>query len=261
MAIQTRSGAAWYPLDPRAEDVRAIDIAWSLSRVCRFGGHCSRTYTVLEHLVRCCDLALHSAGISDFLHDAPSSLHEVHRGALRHALLCLVHDAAEAYICDLPRPLKVQLAEYAPIEAKNDLACQVALAFGAMLTEHAAVKRVDNLMLSAEKDQLTLSQADGGLDWGSMPEWPRCSATDLSLPYWLMEEQGEEDMQGRDGATKAARAALLRMQESGLPSDEFAPRAGAWAEAVAELASLPLRQAWLRRLAALRSLCGLPVLP
>ncbi len=93
--IQTFTGKLFYPLDPRAQDIDLRDIAHSLSLQCRFNGHCSAFYSVAEHSVRV-SLAL------------PVDL----------ALWGLLHDAAEAYLGDLPRPIKGQMPSYRQAEAR-----------------------------------------------------------------------------------------------------------------------------------------------
>jgi len=81
--VQTYTGRQFWPLDPRPEDVDLRDIAHSLAMQCRFNGHCRRFYSVAEHSVL----------VSE---------------ALPHDLQAwgLMHDAAEAYIGDHPRPIK-----------------------------------------------------------------------------------------------------------------------------------------------------------
>lgn len=160
-AMQLHSGRPYYPLDPRPEDVDPDDVAVSLARMPRFNGHTTpRSYPVLEHLVRACDLSLFLDGWSPFETEripAPpadssprivngastSSLTEWLNGAARpkigsypasllrvarRALLCLVHDAAEHAIADVTRPLKVNLPDYQRAEVPNDRACYTALA-------------------------------------------------------------------------------------------------------------------------------------
>lgn len=83
--IQTYSGRMFWPLHPRVEDFCIEDIAVPLSRKCRFGGHCKNFYSVADH----------SVWVMDQLADHPP------------LKLCgLLHDAAEAYLVDLPRPVK-----------------------------------------------------------------------------------------------------------------------------------------------------------
>jgi hypothetical protein len=92
--MQTFMGARFYPCDPRAEDVDPLDIAHALSLLCRYGGHVDRFYSVAEHCV------LMSQAV-----------------APENALAALLHDATEAYVVDVPRPLKHALPEYQLIEA------------------------------------------------------------------------------------------------------------------------------------------------
>lgn len=81
--IGTHSGRKFYPFAPRIEDVDIADIAHSLARQCRFNGHCSAFYSVAEH----------SVNVSAVV--PPPD-----------ALWGLLHDAAEAYISDIVRPIK-----------------------------------------------------------------------------------------------------------------------------------------------------------
>lgn len=81
--IQTHSGRKFWPLDPRPGDVDVGDVAHALANVCRFAGHTKTFYSVGQH---CC-LA---AGLA----------------RPEHALYALLHDAAEAYLGDIPRPWK-----------------------------------------------------------------------------------------------------------------------------------------------------------
>lgn len=89
--IQTYTGARFYPLEPDAGLIRIEDIAHSLSMQCRYTGHTSRFYSVAEH-----SLILAK---------------EFHTG-WHYRLVALLHDAAEAYLSDIPRPLK-RLPEFA----------------------------------------------------------------------------------------------------------------------------------------------------
>lgn len=83
--LQTFTGKKFYPLDPRPEDINLDDIAHALSNICRYGGHASTFYSVAQHS---CLLADHFAG-NNIL-----------------AAKALLHDAAEAYLGDIVRPLK-----------------------------------------------------------------------------------------------------------------------------------------------------------
>ena len=81
--IQTYTGKKFYPLDPRPEEICIEDIAHSLSLQCRFAGHSVFHYSTAQHSIL-----------------VSSVLDRRHRA---HGLL---HDATEAYLVDLPRPIK-----------------------------------------------------------------------------------------------------------------------------------------------------------
>lgn len=91
--MQTYTGRRFYPLAPFSEDVHPADIAHALSLLCRYGGHVERFYSVAEH----CVLMSHAVPPED-------------------ALWALLHDATEAYVVDVPRPLKRSLPDYRAIE-------------------------------------------------------------------------------------------------------------------------------------------------
>jgi hypothetical protein len=78
----------FYPLDPREEDVCIEDIAHATSLMCRFAGHVRVFYSVAEHCRRVAELV---------------AKYERDRSIVLQAL---IHDAPEAYLVDIPRPLK-----------------------------------------------------------------------------------------------------------------------------------------------------------
>lgn len=81
--MQTASGKVFYPLAPRAEDIDVRDIAHHLSNQCRFGGAVREFYSVAQH-----------------------SVYVSHHVSPENAYVGLMHDWPEAYITDLPRPIK-----------------------------------------------------------------------------------------------------------------------------------------------------------
>lgn len=98
--IYTYSGVSFSPLSPSVDDISSMDIAHALSYMCRANGHFSGFYSVAQHCLSCVEEARL-------------------RGLPRHIqLACLLHDASEAFISDITRPVKRQLHEYAVIEKR-----------------------------------------------------------------------------------------------------------------------------------------------
>ena len=92
--IYTYTKKLMNPLDPKVEDISIFDIAHALSFLTRANGHIKHFYSVAQHSINCC---LEAKG----------------RGApLKIQLGCLLHDAPEAYISDVIRPIKKQLHAY-----------------------------------------------------------------------------------------------------------------------------------------------------
>lgn len=96
--ITTYTGVDFYILDPRAEDVRDLDIAHALSLMCRANGHFTRFYSVAQHCLNCLQEAK-ARGLDK-----------------RLQLAVLIHDASEAYISDITRPVKQYLPTYIDYE-------------------------------------------------------------------------------------------------------------------------------------------------
>lgn len=87
-SIITASGKQFDIIRPQADQIDLYDIARSLSHVCRYNGHLPTFYSIAEHSVRVADWLAHK-GTSPLVQ-----------------LTGLLHDAAEAYVGDLIRPLK-----------------------------------------------------------------------------------------------------------------------------------------------------------
>ena len=129
--IGTFSGLRFWPLDPDPAKILIEDIAHALGHLCRFGGHSSKFYSVAEHSVHVSQLCLPE-----------------------HALWGLLHDASEAYLVDLPRPLKL-LPEFAPYrEAERRLQRVIAVRFGLQPDQPASVAEADDTMLWIEAHSL-----------------------------------------------------------------------------------------------------------
>ena len=129
--LQTFSGRKFWPLDSIPEDIYIEDIAHALSLICRFGGHCSEFYSVAQHSV------LVAGAVTQ-----------------EHKLWALLHDATEAYLGDIVRPLKhsQQLLPYRQIETA--LMHCICLRFGMLPMMPQEVKYADNCMLLTEKREL-----------------------------------------------------------------------------------------------------------
>lgn len=131
--ITTYTGIPFYPLDPRLEEVATIDIAHALSLLCRANGHFRYFYSVGQHSLNCSKEA-EARGLSE-----------------RVQLGCLLHDASEAYISDLTRPVKRELIEYLEIEEQLQEFLYRAYGLGDLTpAERAQINEIDDNMLKLE---------------------------------------------------------------------------------------------------------------
>lgn len=145
--MQTYSGR-FYPLDPRPEEFEIRDIALSLSRINRYNGHNDAALNVAQHSVVCSRLARKD---------------KMGRAVERYMLM---HDATEAYVGDMVRPLKSVIPQFKEIEAKVWEAC--VKRFDIEMVDHDIVKYYDNLACAWEKRDLCTSYEH----WPFMPKVP-----------------------------------------------------------------------------------------
>jgi len=161
-SIQTASGIYFDLLAPRVADVSILDIARALSQINRYTGHTRAPYSVAEHSVRASRLV-----------------------DPQYALVALLHDAHEAYVGDVSRPLKAVMPIYREIELGVQLV--VLEAFGLETWIPTQVKWADRYMLAWERRDLMLEQ-----------ETPWAATADIEVKYaprldpWTADEAMEQ---------------------------------------------------------------------
>jgi hypothetical protein len=126
--IQTYSARKFWPMDPRPEEVHIEDIAHSLALQCRYAGHCLRFYSVAEHSVL---MARHLAPLGPYV-----------------AMWALLHDASEAYLVDVPRPVKPFLDGY--VAAEKAVMDVIARRFGLSIVMPSDVHSADGQIIADE---------------------------------------------------------------------------------------------------------------
>lgn len=163
-SIRTFSGKLVRPLALAPDDVLLVDIAHALSNQCRYSGHCPRFYSVAEHSVYVAD------------HVPPE-----------HRRWGLLHDAAEAYLVDLPSPLKRAVGFGLYREAEQRAMLVIAEKFRLDWPEPQSIRDADQRMLVTE--QVAFWRNDVVLD----PDAPapyddvvfRIAQPDKIAPYFL----------------------------------------------------------------------------
>lgn len=141
--METYTGKYVTPLDLKYEDISILDIAHHLSLLCRFNGACREFYSVAQH----------SVVIASMVPDGSR-------------LAALLHDASEAYMADVIRPIKYSILELKLIEDRIEI--RILAKFKCFGADWEAIKRADNIMLATEARDL-MKRADG---W-HLPEPPR----------------------------------------------------------------------------------------
>lgn len=131
--IRTFSGMWIEVFDPKPEHILIEDIAHALSNQCRFGGHLPKFYSVAMHSILCAELV-----------------------PREHKLGALLHDASEAYLLDVPKPIKNRLTNY--VEIEDRLMQVIADKFGFEWPLAPEIKKADTEMLSMEWNGLVLER-------------------------------------------------------------------------------------------------------
>lgn len=131
--IMTHSKKMFDPLRPKAELVDIEDIAHSLAMLCRANGHFKSFYSVGQHCINCAKEAK-ARGYSE-----------------RLQLACLLHDASEAYLSDVTRPVKAELPRYLEIEEPlQEMLWNIWLDAPLTEIERAQVFQIDDVILLHE---------------------------------------------------------------------------------------------------------------
>lgn len=129
------------PVEEMVHNISIQDIATSLSKTCRYGGHSLHFYSVAEHSVL-----------------VARALEKAYPHYPDLAMYGLLHDASEAYIRDLPGPFKATMSnhgEYAHMERK--IQCAVYRHEGLDYPSFGwryIVNTVDELIYAAEQPAL-----------------------------------------------------------------------------------------------------------
>lgn len=124
--------------NPEAFDFVIDDIAHGLSQTCRYGGQCEVPYNVAQHSIMVSRMV-----------------------PLELAMPALLHDASEAYMCDIPKPLKMLLPDYAKIEARLEMA--LFRKFGLPWPMDPLIKAADILSCHIEQANITKTAVDPSL--------------------------------------------------------------------------------------------------
>jgi uncharacterized protein len=140
--IDTASGVRLDLDNPRSEDIRIEDVAGGLSKICRFGAQPLEYYSVAQHALLVRRLVMEA-------------------GYPQLALAALHHDSHEAYLCDIPTPLKSKISADTDVydEACDTLDRVIAEAFGFEWPEQGsleqrAIKHADKYALLIEAARL-----------------------------------------------------------------------------------------------------------
>jgi len=170
--FQTYTAKVFRPKEPESELVCIEDIAHHLSNICRYNGACRSFYSVAQHSVL------------------------VSRIVPREdALWGLLHDAGEAYIGDMVRPLKIHMLEFQKVE--EGVMKAVCERFGLNPKQPASVTKADMTILATEKRDLC---REAPIPWGiehiapittTISPWPPQKAKEIFLEEFRNLFEGE----------------------------------------------------------------------
>lgn len=146
--ITTYTGKHFNPTQPDPDLIRIQDIAHALSLICRGNGHVQTFWSVGQHCI-CCAKEAAARGLSD-----------------RMVIACLLHDASECYMSDVPTPFKKELPEYQAQE-EHLLRMIYEKFLGSDLTsgEQAQLNEIDHAMLWYDLENLL-----GEVQYGEIPD-------------------------------------------------------------------------------------------
>ncbi len=131
--IITYTKTRFSPLSAKEEDINIHDIAHALSLMCRANGHIKHFYSVAQHSINCA-IEASARGLSE-----------------RIQLACLLHDASEAYLSDVTRPIKRNLPQYLVFEEALQSKIFIRFQLNDLTEEEQGhVKNIDDTLLYYE---------------------------------------------------------------------------------------------------------------
>ena len=147
--ISTYLGNRFYPMDGIIDAIRIEDIAHGLAYQCRFNGQTNQFYSVAQHSLMVADLV---------------------PPAYRRA--ALLHDAAEAYLGDMVKPLKALIPAFGEIEDR--VTQLIASHFNIDFSDYVPIKVADYQALATEKRDLMPHSAE---EWSYLKGYTPCDET------------------------------------------------------------------------------------
>lgn len=170
----TNSGVKFFPFDVEPEMINIEDISHALSRICRFNGHPDDHYSVSQHSV------LMARDMCE-QYDEPSS-------ELR--LKTLLHDSAEAYISDVPAPIKTAISDELP-NLEDSILESIFERFG-LSTDPFLPKEIKEMDVQILKQEKTDVLKDNAHSWGLEDVEVPAEADLAGIEGWTYEESREE---------------------------------------------------------------------
>lgn len=158
--IETYTGRAFWPLNPSVLHLSVIDIAHALSNQGRYSGHTRFFYSVAHH---CCLLAIHV---------------EKRGGTPLECLETLMHDSPEAYLVDIPRPVKQYMPQYR--EWDHAIDAQIRIWMNWTDPRPSFLDDLDSRIIVDERAAL---MSNSGNDWGK-----RLDAIGVDIQPWTPQE-------------------------------------------------------------------------
>ena len=165
--MKTYSGLRIDPFDPKPEEIRIEDIAHALSLICRGNGQVTHFYSVAQHCLNCEKEA------------------EARGYDRRIRLACLLHDASEAYLNDIIRPVKQYLAKYQETEDHFLDVIYQHFGLGDLTKEEwETVREIDDILLDYDLVELLREpMPEGGYQFLRMPDIEQRPFADVETAY------------------------------------------------------------------------------
>ena len=159
--MQTYTGIPFELTNISKDLIHFEDIVVSLSRQVRFNGHTKKPITIAQHSVLVAEMVMDAGGSDELI------------------LAALLHDGHEAYMSDIPSPIKWALGDnwkpFKEVEAKIDAAISERFGIDVSLFSDPLLKHADGSALWHEKEALLE-------DWGHMWQWDLILGDNIPLP-------------------------------------------------------------------------------